>query len=125
MSRFDTVLDMRVADANRDNGQFILDNPLAYLSDHLGRTVIVPAGFQTDLASVPRLPVIYMLFGNRARQASVVHDYLYGSGEVSRKDADEVFYEAAVATGVPKWAAKAMWTGVRAGASSHYTRTAK
>lgn len=122
MSRFDTVLDMRAADANSDDGQWVLDSPLVYVSDHLGATVTVPAGFHTDLASVPRLPVIYMLFGNRARQASVVHDYLYGSGEVSRKDADEVFYEAAVATGVPKWAAKAMWSGVRVGASSHYSK---
>jgi hypothetical protein len=30
------------------------------------RMITVPAGFQTDLASMPRLPVVYMLTGDTA-----------------------------------------------------------
>lgn len=122
MSRFGTVLDMRAADANSDNGQWVLDSPLVYLSDHLADTVTVPAGFHTDLASVPRIPVAYTLLGDRARQAAVVHDFLYSEGRVSRKDADEVLYEAAIVTGVSRWQAWLIWAGVRAGGSSHYNR---
>lgn len=121
MSKFLTALDMRVADANSDDGQFILDSALIYQSDYLNSVITVPAGFQTDLASVPRLPIVYMLIGDKTRQASVVHDFLYG-GIVSRKDADEVFYEAAVATGVPKWIMKSMWLGLRIGGAGHYTK---
>jgi hypothetical protein len=55
--------------------------------------VIAPYGFLTDLASVPRLPVVYLLFGNRARRSAVIHDYLIRSGR-SRDFADEVFFVA-------------------------------
>lgn len=58
---------------------------------------VVPEGFQTNLASVPR--IFYTLvppFG-RYTKAAVLHDYLckqFHYGFVTRKLADEVFLEA-------------------------------
>lgn len=55
--------------------------------------IAVPAGFITDLASVPRLPGMYMLFGGRARRSAILHDYLYET-QAGKDFADEVFYAA-------------------------------
>jgi hypothetical protein len=53
---------------------------------------VVPAGFDTDLDSVPRIPVFYMVFKGRTRAAAVVHDYLYSTGH-DRKAADVAFLQ--------------------------------
>jgi len=49
--------------------------PTDYLQEDF--TVTVPAGFYTDWASVPRLPWVYMKYGNTGHEAALVHDYLY------------------------------------------------
>ena len=40
-------------------------------------TITVPTGFFTDFASVPRMPFVFLLFGDVAHEAAVIHDYLY------------------------------------------------
>ena len=122
MSRFLTSLDMRDNEGIAD-GKWVLLAPLVYESDVAGRVITVPAGFPTDLASVPRLPVIYSLCGNVARRAAVLHDYLYTSGRESRSMADAVFKEASAVIGVPALVRWLMWAGVRIGGGSHYTST--
>lgn len=101
-----------------------LIEPLVYASAHLDRNITVPAGFETDFASVPRLPLAYLLFGNVADEAATVHDFLYSSGLVSRKDADEVFAEASAAAGVAAWRRGPMWLGVRLFGGSRYATAA-
>lgn len=91
-----------------------LIEPLVYYSEILGRAITIPAGFETDFASVPRLPFVYTLFGGIARKAAVVHDYLYRKSGVSRRQADMVFYEAMKATGQWWWRRAIMWVGLRA-----------
>lgn len=91
-----------------------------YQSDVAQQTFTVPAGFQTDLASVPRPPVIYLLTWDTARSAAVVHDWLYSSRQVWRKVADAVLREASEVIGVPPWRRWLMWAGVRVGGSAHY-----
>ena len=93
---------------------------LYYRSDLAGRTIIVPPGFRTDLASVPRLPLVYWLTGDTSHAAAVVHDYLYGSREVSRKMADDILREASRVTGVPAWRRFLMYLGVRVGGAARY-----
>lgn len=114
MSAFLSALDLRDAD-NTDDGKWILMADLVYQSDVAGQTFTVPAGFQTDLASVPRLPLVFLLAGDSARKASVVHDWLYTTHPVPREVADAVLKEASLATGVPVWRAWLMWAGVRVG----------
>ena len=101
----------------------VLVQPLVYESDVAGIRIEVPAGFVTDFASVPRLPIIYMLTGNTAKEAAVVHDYLYGAHITTREVADAVFREASIVTGVPAWRAWMMWAGVRAGGASHWDKS--
>lgn len=119
MSKFLTRCAL-VAATDQDDGRWILCKPLVYESDVAKQTFTVPEGFETDLASVPRLPVVYLLTGDTARAAAVVHDYLYSSRKVSRKVADAVLREASEVSGVPAWRRWLMWAGVRAGGASYY-----
>ena len=97
----------------RDDSPYLLGEALIYQSDVAKRTIIVPRGFVTDLASVPRLPVVYLLTGNCATGAAVVHDWLYSSHEVSRAVADQVLREASQVCAVPGWRRWMMWGAVR------------
>jgi hypothetical protein len=116
-ARFLTVLQVeRVAGAR----EWVLTSELAFSSDVLDRLIIVPIGFVTDFASVPRLPLAYWLFGGLADEAAVVHDFLYSTGLCSRKQADEVFAEASRACGVSAFQRGAMWLGVRLFGGSRY-----
>lgn len=82
--------------------------------------VKVRKGFDTDLASVPRLPGAYMLFGGKARRAAILHDWLYSIGW-DRKEADEIFRIGTEqeASAVTAWF---MWLGVRVGGSWVYAK---
>lgn len=119
MSRFLSKLELRVAD-NTDDGRWIVAAPLIYQSDLARQTFIVPCGFQTDMASVPRLPLVFLLVGDSSRAASVVHDFLYSSHAVSRQVADGVLREASAVTQVPRWRRWIMWVGVRLFGASHW-----
>jgi hypothetical protein len=91
-----------------------IDEPLTFESATAGQTFTVPAGFVTDFASVPRLPLAYLLTGDTAHAPAVVHDWLYVTRKVDRKTADAVFLEAMEETGVPWWRRRLMWIAVRA-----------
>jgi hypothetical protein len=92
--------------------------PLRFYSVELGRMVIVPAGFVTDFASVPRMPFIFWFTGGTAEAPAVLHDWLYRNGaeSVTRSQADTVFKEAMDSREyywrIRTWA---MWAGVRVG----------
>ena len=95
--------------------------PFIYASDIAG-TIVTPAGFITDLGSVPRLPFIYALFGDDFQWAAVVHDYLYSTGKQSREVADKVLREAAIASDYPNWKAHAIYIAVRTFGASRYSK---
>ena len=105
-----------IEDIGTNNGKtiFRLQKPLVYLDGE--RTIRVPSGFETDLASVPRLPIVYNLWGNRAHREAVLHDYLYSIGatpDLPRKDCDELFRQAMISRGTPWWIYQPMYLGVR------------
>src|SRR5690349_14174251 len=113
MSAFKSPLVMR--DENDQGRHFVLTDNLIYQSDKLG-PITVPAGFQTDLASIPRglwniLPPI-----GGYDKAAVVHDYLYAKApvlvvdgdfmlprQISRGDADSALKEAMEVLGVGRF----------------------
>ncbi|AOY97386.1 hypothetical protein BKK79_36050 [Cupriavidus sp. USMAA2-4] len=105
---------------DQDDGLWQLVEPLVYQSDVAGQTFEVPPGFETDLASVPRLPVVFLLAGGTSNEAAVVHDFLYTMHPVPRAVADAVLREASSVTGVPAWRRWLMYWGVRLGGGSHW-----
>ena len=96
------------------------------------KTVTIPAGFETDLASVPRIPIAYLLWGDRAHREAVLHDYLYRIGSiihngekdcpVEKEEADWMFREAMIGQGVSYFIYHPMYLGVRSCGGSSFHR---
>lgn len=112
MARFVTLLQVELV--NDADGTWRLLERLVYASDILPR-IVVPAGFVTDFASVPRLPLAFLLAGGTCHQAAVIHDWLYACQDIDRATADAVLREACEASGVPGWRRWLVWAGVRVG----------
>ena len=95
----------------------VLTPPLQYQSAILGTRIDVPCGYLTDFASVPRWPLLYWWFGNRATAPAAIHDFLTQVHITDRATADAIFYEAMEVAKDPAWAwqRKVMWAGVRVG----------
>ena len=118
MSKFITKLDARISAQKRGSRMIrvcILDRPLDYFSAILDRVVVVPVGFASDGASVPRaLWSIYPPFG-KYLEAAVVHDYFCVTHEIDSVTAAKVFREAMKVCGVNKWRRNKMYWAVRIG----------
>lgn len=107
--------------ASSGRGLWELTAPLIYHTDIYPLEITVPAGFQTDFASVPRVPIAFLLCGDTASEAACVHDWLYSTesgpvgalATVDRKTADKILCEAAYATDVPMWRCCLLYAGVR------------
>jgi len=118
------ISDLYLDNDPKDEGCWKLEAPLVYESEIVGK-VTVPTGFCTDLASVPRLPVVYLLWGNRAHREGIIHDYLYRCDSqpvVSFETANKVFLEAMKSRGKPWWVRWFMYAGVCAGGRPSYHR---
>lgn len=89
-----------------------LTQPLQYECRD-GSIIRVPRGFVTDFASVPRIPVAWLVAGDTGHRAAVIHDWLYESHETSRDVADRLFYEILREDGEPSWRAWLMYVTVR------------
>lgn len=82
---------------------------------------VVPAGFVTDCASVPR--VFWVLFPpwGRYSRAAVLHDYLYRTpNKAQRKEADRLFRYVMKQSGVKMSVRNIFYVGVRGGGRSSY-----
>jgi hypothetical protein len=81
---------------------------------------VVPAGFRTDFASVPRVVVWLIPRIGRYTPAAVLHDWLVTEGivggAVTSRDADGLFRRALRELGIPPVRRWLMWCGVRWGA---------
>ena len=89
-------------------------------------TFVVPAGFPTDFASVPRVVVWLIPRFGRYTLAAVLHDWLVtdgiAGGGVSSRDADGLFRRVMAEQQVPPVRRWVMWTGVRWGALANPLR---
>jgi len=115
MSIFKTNLDVR------SKGEFWkLLSPLIFESEEFGE-IVVPKGFLTNFASVPRIPVVYALFGNTSHSSATLHDFLYSKDtDFTRKTADGIFIEAMRSRKQPKWRRVPMYWAVRLFGKWHY-----
>lgn len=94
---------------------FILTEDLVYRSKVLGRKIVVPRGFKTDLASIPRVLWAVLPPVGKYDAAAVVHDYLYQCNGVTRGQADAVLREAMEVLRVRFTQRWTIYLGVRAG----------
>lgn len=83
---------------------------------------VVPKGFETDLASIPRLlwPIFAPQYSGFVAPA-ILHDYLYRcNNNITRQFADEVLYSALITEDVTPFTASKFYLGVRLFGGSHY-----
>lgn len=83
----------------------------------------IPAGFTTDLDSVPHIPGVFAFYKGRSRVAALIHDYLYAIGDRPRKEVDRLFLHYMIDDGVPYWVAKTMYWAVRMFGWKYYNRS--
>ena len=94
-----------------DAKRWLVVEPLGYVG--CSETFEVPAGFDTDFASVPT-PFTWLVprYGLYTK-AAILHDYLCRTGQVSRADADGLFRRSMRELGVSVPHRYLMWTAVR------------
>ena len=96
--------------------------PLAYRTVD-GRLVVVPIGYVTDLASVPRLAWrIVPRDHAQARRPAVLHDYIYTHliHRFTKAEADRIFHAALLEEGMAAPLAWLMWCAVRLGGRGNW-----
>jgi len=97
-----------------------------FASEVLEKIVVVPKGFETDFASVPKelWNILSPTIGpgkNNYGKAACLHDYCYRThGYCAKKDADHLFLEAMEAMGVNAVVRDAMYEAVHLFGGSSY-----
>ncbi len=102
----------------RGEDTWVLVDPLVY--EGRWQRFVVPAQFETDFATVPRLVVWLVPRFGRYTRAAILHDWLCTvgivTGAVTSRQADGLFRRALRESGVPVLRRWLMWCGVRWGA---------
>jgi hypothetical protein len=111
----------------------LADYQLVYEDTVGNRTIefLIPIHFRFDLASIPRILWPLISSFELSIAAPLIHDYLYRfqgrpihhaatlesvefvSQKITRKRADQIFYDIMILEGVPKWKAVATFKAVR------------
>jgi len=111
---FLTEIDLRNDKADETN--WIVLSELRYQSRRDNDVVIiVPKGFVSDLSSVPRIPLVYSLFGGRGNGPAIVHDWCYRTGCRAKGAADLLFLDGMKDIGLSWWIREMMYIGVKYG----------
>lgn len=99
--------------ANPAQDAWVLQSPMAWRVGQGGNRIIVPAGFVTDYASVPRW--LWTIFSPHERysRAAVIHDYLYWTQVCTRLQADNIFYIGMIESKVPALTREAVYGALR------------
>lgn len=89
-----------------------------WYDDPAGKRWCAPAGSIVDGASIPAplWSAVGAPYIGEYRQASIVHDVACNNPDVSRKEADRMFYVACLAGGCSKRQSRLLYAGVRIGA---------
>ena len=101
-----------VATMLADGRNMRLEKPFGYVNSK-GQTWTVPAGAETDGASIPKaFWLTHPPFTGKYRSAAVIHDYYCRVQTRSWQTTHNVFYEAMRTAGVDDRTAKVMWGAV-------------
>jgi len=74
-----------------DGEYWVLGNDLVFTIRQTDQRIVVPRGFVTDFASVPRVFWTFFPKHGEYTRAAIVHDFLYWEQKCSRQQADELF----------------------------------
>ena len=99
----------------RGTNKWILLEPLGFNS------IVVPAGFVTNFANIPRfLKPLVDDDDPRILEAAVVHDYLYVNSVFPREKCDDILRDGIIALCGDKALAKLVHDAVRLGGHERY-----
>ena len=117
MPKFTSPLNIQFTAEN----QYTLLTPLIFEMDTW--RITVAKGLIYNGGSIPRLlqiaecPMEYAM-----AYASAIHDALYGSGLLSRRECDLIFYKALLVCGMNRSKAYMIWQSVRIGGDAYYKK---
>lgn len=96
-----------------DDTTFKTAKPMTYIGAK--DTIIVPAGQDTDFASVPTGITWLISRYGRWTKAAILHDYLWRQAPngITKQEADGIFRRALRELGVPMYKRHIMWSAVR------------
>lgn len=89
-----------------------------------GGQLIVPKGFKTDLASIPKFINCIIPKRGLYDAGAILHDFLYSEYsiyDINREDSDKIFEYIIHLCGVPKDLSLKMYYSVRAFGESHFS----
>lgn len=113
------ITDAVYTDVEGSRKLYKLKNNLIYLSEGYGGMYSVPAGFNTDFASIPRILRSLVPQDSRQAEPATLHDYFYTRGTkynyMTRGLCDLLFLEALKANKIGLLKRYAMFLGVRLG----------
>ena len=88
-----------------------------YRVNYGGKKFLIPRGFESDGASVPRIfwRIVFPNSDSHATTAGICHDYIYRlqPDGWTRKEADRMFLALLVEFGANRWAANRAYEAVR------------
>lgn len=99
----------------------VKDNDFVLTENYTTPELTVPMGVNTDGASVPRILQNVFPRYDKYLPACIVHDYMYGSGLYTKKQADDLFKKNLKRLGLSAWFWWPMYWSVRLFGASHYT----
>jgi hypothetical protein len=113
---FNSPYRLKVHNVDLKDRPFEVIEPIVFVSES-GRTIIVPEGYRSDFASIPR--VFHRIINpvGRHGKATIVHDWLCDESphSCSSTEAAEIFGEAMTALGVSSTRRKIMVRAVKMG----------
>ena len=99
------------------NDRFVLEQEVIWEVGELGsgNFITIPAGFDTDFASIPWWLQWYIPRFGKHNLAALLHDYLYrnAKNKADKQSADNEFLIAMLATGVEPKRARNMYRAVK------------
>lgn len=107
------------------DGMWVTTRPLIYEIGKKGSNllIVVPEGFKTDLATIPRLLwSVFSPFDSRTSAAVVLHDWLYTWQGFDKSVADVIFYEAMGVLGVSQFKRILLYSAVIVCGSFYYNK---
>ena len=119
MIKFSAPVDLRWDDSLLE---FIVLSPFTVdykEPGHREMVFTIPVGFTTDLASIPRWATVIVPKLGHHLQPAVAHDFCYENGvpDMSKKEADRIFYVGCLKKGVRWTRARLMYNTVVIGGS--------